>query len=144
MKNKIIFSLFIIFVICGIYAGRKNDSRLSGIPEFSDEYLVGFSYGGNGGFGSMPDVQSAKVIICTNHEVLVLLPNLDTYWSAWKHDEPVAVFTLTDETTVFEFSEEGLLSEYETQEEFHMVKGLFDEPSNENVYYSLYTLVFNG
>ena len=49
-----------------------------------------------------------------------------------------------DLTTVFEFSEEGLLSEYETQEEFHMVKGLFDEPSNENVYYSLYTLVFNG
>ncbi len=97
MKNKIIFSLFIIFVICGIYAGRKNDSRLSGIPEFSDEYLVGFSYGGNGGFGSMSDVQSAKVIICTNHEVLVFLPDPDSYWSVLKHDEPIAVFTLTDE-----------------------------------------------
>lgn len=53
MKNKILFFLFVIFVICGIYAGRKNDSRLSGIPEFSDEYLVGFSYGGRGGLFSL-------------------------------------------------------------------------------------------
>ncbi len=100
MKNRTFITLFIILIICGVcgvYAVRNNDSWLSDVPEFSDEYLVGFSYGGRGGFGFMPDIQGATVIICTNHEVLVLLPDLDTYWSAWKHDEPAAVFDLTDE-----------------------------------------------
>ena len=66
------------------------------IPEFSDEYLVGFSFGGSG-WGEFYDCIDAEVIICTNHDVLMYMPTLETLHD--KKPEMVLVETLklTDE-----------------------------------------------
>ena len=66
------------------------------IPEFSDEYLVGFSFGGSG-WGEFYDCIDADVIICTNHDVLMYMPTLETLHD--KKPEMVLVETLklTDE-----------------------------------------------
>lgn len=48
------------------------------IPQFSDEYLVGTYYGG-AGWGEFYECLSARLIVCTNHELLVYLPLTEPY-----------------------------------------------------------------
>ncbi len=66
------------------------------VPELSDEYLVGFPYGGSS-WGEFYDCIDAEVIICTNHDVLISMPTAETVGDE-KHRvyEQVATLTLTD------------------------------------------------
>ncbi len=58
-------------------------------PEFSEEYFVGANYGG-ASYGTYYDMISAEVILCSNKNVLVFLPeSVDT------DAEKVLVSTLT-------------------------------------------------
>ena len=63
------------------------------IPEFSEEYFVGANYGGTS-FGTYYDMISAEIILCTNKNVLVFLPeSVDTE----AENVLVSTLTITDE-----------------------------------------------
>lgn len=48
------------------------------MPEFSSEYLVGTYYGG-GDWGEFYDCLSERVIVCTDHRLLVFLPQVEMH-----------------------------------------------------------------
>ena len=74
-------------------------------PEMSNEYLVGFKYGGHS-WGSWEDCVSAYVIICTNHEVLVKMPTAETMYT--NQPEYELVYTLTIPDKLYSRIEEAL------------------------------------
>ena len=106
MKKRI-FVCMLILAFCFTGCSGKNEPEKTTstteemileerIPEFSDEYLVGFSFGGSS-WGEFYDCIDADVIICTNHDVLMYMPTLETLHD--KKPEMVLVETLklTDE-----------------------------------------------
>ena len=78
---------------------EKEDIR------FSDEYLVGFDYGGSS-WGEFYECISARVIICTNKDVLIYMPTYESVHTNSPQLELVDTLTLTDEQ--YENIERGL------------------------------------
>lgn len=64
-------------------------------PEFSDGYLVGMDYGGLS-WGEFYDCLDARLIICTDHEVLIFMPSAETVHST-KELEQIGTVSLSDE-----------------------------------------------
>lgn len=64
--------------------------------EFSDEYFVGFDYGGLS-WGDYYDCIDARVIICTNRDVLIYLPIIDEENRYAERLELAETLKLTDE-----------------------------------------------
>lgn len=64
--------------------------------EFSDEYLVGFDFGGLS-WGDFYDCISVRVIICTNRDVLVFARSMETVHGRNGELEQIAELTLTEE-----------------------------------------------
>lgn len=101
--KPVIAGLMSVFMLCGCTGVNDKGSPASSIssvsevtevPEFSDEYLVGAFFGG-GGWGEKYGSLAAKLIICTNKEVKVLLPEMeDNHFTEYVQ---VETFTLTDE-----------------------------------------------
>ena len=66
------------------------------IPEFSSEYLLGIYYGGSS-WGEYYDCISAKVVICTNHDLLVYMPTNVDGMNSVSDVQLIETLTLTDE-----------------------------------------------
>ena len=99
------FTIYISVLIALMMAGcsqnvEKSEMQGEGIfnigPEFSEEYLVGLDYGGMG-WGTIYQTIDARVIICTNHDVLIYMPTDIDINAREKSLELVETLTLTDE-----------------------------------------------
>lgn len=91
MKRKLCFiALFIIMVMGGAACS------LLPVPELSDEYLVGLDYGGSS-WGTIYDCIDARVIICTNRDILVYMPTTSSELDYEETLEKVATYKLTEE-----------------------------------------------
>lgn len=91
MKRKLCFvALFVVLVMGGAACS------LLPVPELSDEYLVGVDYGG-ASWGTTYDCIDARVIVCTNRDVLVYMPTTSDVSSRSKTMEQIAVLKLTEE-----------------------------------------------
>ncbi|MBQ6090317.1 MAG: hypothetical protein IJL07_03505 [Lachnospiraceae bacterium] len=90
-KTFIVFMMVIMSFVMDL-----NPYESISVPEFSDEYLVGFDYGGSS-WGEFYDCLDAKVIICTNHDVLILMPTAESirYKNMYEYEE-IGKITLTD------------------------------------------------
>ena len=64
--------------------------------EFSDEYLVGFDFGGSS-WGDFYDCISVRVIICTNRDVLVFARSMETVHGRNGELEQIAKLSLTED-----------------------------------------------
>ncbi len=64
-------------------------------PQFSDNYLVGFSYGG-ASWGEYYECISAGVIVCQNREALIFMPTRSERTNALETKQ-IATLTLTEE-----------------------------------------------
>ena len=64
--------------------------------EFSDEYLVGFDFGGSS-WGDFYDCLSVRVIICMNHDVMVFGKKMESVHQRDGELEQIAKLTLTEE-----------------------------------------------
>ena len=74
----------------------KKENKDGQTPEFSDKYLVGFDFGGSS-WGEFYDCIDVRVIICTNRDVLVTAPSIETVHAAQKETKQLAKLTLTEE-----------------------------------------------
>lgn len=91
MKRKLCFiALFIIMVMGGAACS------LLPVPELSDEYLVGLDYGGSS-WGPLYDCIDARIIICTNRDVLVYMPTTSNERKREEYLEQIATLKLSEE-----------------------------------------------
>jgi len=93
------YMFYISFLIALTFVGCAKNVAEDGVifktsPEFSDEYLVGLDYGGDS-WGELYDCIDARIIICTNNDVLIYMPT-DVRAQA-ESLELVETLTLTDE-----------------------------------------------
>ena len=65
------------------------------IPEFSSEYLVGVNVGGSS-WGEFFECIDARVVVCTNHDVLVYMPT-KVDGKETSDEQVIATYTLTDD-----------------------------------------------
>ena len=72
MKKKIIKILLILALACFAFSGYYVFFRMT--PEFSDKYYLGIIVG-NAGWGERYECIGADVIITTDKEVLIFMPN---------------------------------------------------------------------
>ncbi|MBR6147057.1 MAG: hypothetical protein IKQ44_01740 [Lachnospiraceae bacterium] len=103
-KIRLIFMFFIMMMLMactGKEPIEENDDEKEVIKEkedirFSDEYLVGFDYGGSS-WGEFYECISARVIVCTNKDVLIYMPAYDSIHTNSPELELVDTLTLSDE-----------------------------------------------
>ena len=91
MKKKLCVVLLIVVLALNCVSCSKEP-----VPELSDEYLVGLSYGG-ASWGMIYDCIDARVIVCTNRDVLVFMPTTSCEPDYERSLEKVATFVLTEE-----------------------------------------------
>ena len=65
------------------------------VPEFSDKYLVGIDLGGSS-WGEYYECIDARVVVCTNHDILIYMPTRIENHNAMESGV-IATLTLTDE-----------------------------------------------
>ena len=93
--RSIIAGMLSAVMLCGCSGVKDNPSSQDVVvPEFSDKYLVGTTFGGSG-WGEFYDCLSAKVTVCTNKEIIVELPQTENH--SVTGYEQAATLTLTDE-----------------------------------------------
>ena len=104
MKKSLLYLLCILLLtFTGCSSEEINDegpeeervAEESHIPKFSDEYLVGFDYGGTSD-GNLLECIDARVIIRTDHSLVVYMP-AEYYYNFRDDYTPVGTIMLTDE-----------------------------------------------
>lgn len=91
MKRKLCAVLLIVAFVLNCVSCSHTP-----VPELSNEYLVGLSYGGLS-WGMIYDCIDARVIVCTNRDILVYMPTTSSELDYEETLEKVATFELTEE-----------------------------------------------
>lgn len=101
-KIRLIFMFFIMMMLMACTGkepieGDDDEKEVKKEKEdirFSDEYLVGFDYGGSS-WGEFYECISARVIICTNKDVLIYMPTSESVHTNSRELELIDTLTLT-------------------------------------------------
>ena len=102
--KKMILCFLTVMVLCiagcsdvePLDDGDSSETSSKEEVEFSDEYLVGFDFGGLS-WGDFYDCLSVRVIICTNRDVLVFGKKMEAVHQRDGELEQIAKLSLTEE-----------------------------------------------
>lgn len=95
MKQKLLIIMLVISIMLGCASCEAAQPILPD-PEFSDKYLVGIDVGG-ASWGLIYDCIDARVIVCTDGDVLMFMPT-DSHERSYEQTlKQIAAFKLTEE-----------------------------------------------